>query len=97
MAFNTLGDLLHRNLRKKGLAYQVEASMVLQVFQNIAKEWWGDLSDSMRPMYVKDQVLVIAVLAPALAQELKLREKELIEAINKAVRAEAVIRLRFLA
>jgi len=97
MAFNNLGDLLYSRVRKKGLAYQVEASMVLEIFMQQAVKLWGEqVKEHLRPLYVKDQTLTVAVLSSPLAQELKLQEKKLIESVNEKIGREAVIALRFL-
>ncbi|MBI4090471.1 MAG: DUF721 domain-containing protein [Candidatus Komeilibacteria bacterium] len=97
MPFTHLSDLLGKSVRKKGLSSQVEAAMILELFQQKAKELFdASLLPSMRPLYVKDRVLTIAVLSPVLAQEIKLHEPAIIEYINAKAGGKAVEHIRFL-
>lgn len=71
--------------------------MVLEYFNQVVVGLWGDrLKQNFKPLYVRDQVLTVAVLSPVMASELKLRESSIMEAINKKIGREAVRSLRFL-
>ena len=84
MPFNDLKSLLRRNVNKKGLAYQVEAAMALEYFNQVVDQLWqGKMKERARPLYLKDHALTIAVLSPVLSQELRFKEPQIIEAINK--------------
>lgn len=97
MPFTHLSDLLGKNVRKKGLSSQVEAAMILELFQQKAKELFDpSLLESMRPLYVKDRILTIAVLSPVLAQEIKLNEPTILRYINEKAGGGVVEHLRFL-
>lgn len=97
MPFTHLSDLLGKSVRRKGLSSQVEAAMILELFRQKAKELFDvSLLPSMRPLYVKDRVLTIAVLSPVLAQEIKLREPEILDYINEKAGRGAIEQLRFL-
>ena len=97
MAFKSLGGLLRRTVQAKGLAWQVEAAMALRYFNEITTELWGDkMKDRARAMYLKDHVLTVAVLSPVLAQELRLKEKKIVNYINDKMQLEAVDHLRFI-
>jgi len=97
MPFQDLSSLLNRNIQRKGLRYQVEAAMALEYFNVIVDQFWsGRMKDRARPLYLKDQVLTIAVVSPVLGQELRQREGEIIDYINQKIGAEAVGRLRYI-
>lgn len=97
MPFQELSSILNRHVQKKGLTYQVEAAMSLQYFDEITETLWqGKMKDRAKALYLKDQVLTIAVLSPILAQELKTKEDEIQEYINKKLGTEAVIKLKFI-
>jgi len=97
MPFQDLSSIIGQHVQKKGLAYQVEAAMTLQYFDEIAEKLWeGRMKDRAKALYLKDHTLTIAVLSPLLAQELKTKESEIQEYINKKVGTEAVMKLRFI-
>ncbi len=97
MAFAPLSGLLRNSARKRGIASQVEAAMILEFFKQVARDCFGDEAlKLMRPLYVKGDVLTIAVLSPAFAQELKLRESEITRAINEKMAFVVVKHLRLL-
>jgi len=97
MAFNALSGLLKSSARKRGIASQVEAAMILEFFKQVARDIFGDEAlKLMRPLYVKEGVLTIAVLSPAFAQELKLRESDVTRAINEKMAFVVVKHLRLL-
>lgn len=97
MSFNPLGSLLRKNVQSKGLSYQVEAAMSLQYFDDVVSEIWQDkMKDRVKPLYLKDQILTIAVLSPVLAQELKLKQDQVVTKINQKAGAEIVHSLRFM-
>lgn len=51
---------------------------------------------SVKPISVSEKVLAVAVLSPALAQELKMRESVIIKQINEKIGHDAIQSLRFL-
>ncbi len=97
MSFAGLSSLLRKSITSRGLSYQVEASMALQFFDQAAEELWqGKMKDRARAMYLKDHALTIAVLSPVLSQEIRLKEAQVLEYINKKAGAEIVTKLKFI-
>ena len=71
--------------------------MILEFFtQSIETILDEQARRSVRPLYYKEYTVTIAVLSPALAQELKLNEQRIIQSINAKAGAGAVTSLRFL-
>lgn len=92
-----LGDILPKHIKKQGLSEQLEASQVLETFLQKAKEMWGEaVKQEMKPLYVKNKTLTVAVTNASLAQELKHHEKEILEHINSGKNLNLVERLRYL-
>ncbi len=97
MSVTSLGDMLPKRAQKAGIAEQVEASMVLEQFTVKAKELWGDeVVAEMKPLYIKNKTLTVAVTNASLAQEMKLHEQEILTFLNKDQSEETVERLRYL-
>lgn len=97
MPFQELSSLLNRNIQRKGLRYQVEAAMALEYFSAIVDQLWsGRMKDRVRPLYLRDHVLTVAVISPVLGQELRNREGEIIDYINQKAAAEVVDRIRYI-
>jgi predicted nucleic acid-binding Zn ribbon protein len=97
MPFQELSSILGHHVQKKGLAYQVEAAMSLQYFDEVIETLWeGKMKDRAKALYLKDHTLTVAVLSPVLAQELKSRESEIQEYINKKLGTEAVMKMRLI-
>lgn len=80
-----------------GIGQQVEASAILERFTQICQEIWGkDITEKMRPLYLKNRTITIASVSSSLAQEIKLREREILGKINKEFGPETAERIRYL-
>lgn len=97
MTFKSLGDILPKHIKKQGLGEQMQATQLLDLFLQKAKQKWGEaVEQEMKPLYIKNKTLTVAVTNAALAQELKLNEKEILEFLNKGQAVKLVERLRYL-
>ena len=95
MSFTTLSNLLHGRAQKKGLNLQVEAAMALEFFsQIVAKEFDDESKESMKPLYVRNSVLYVAVLAPVVAQEIRLHEQIIITKLNEKLGRQAITKIQ---
>ena len=71
--------------------------MALEYFNAIVDQLWsGKMKDRVRPLYLRDHVLTVAVISPVLGQELRNREGEIIDYINQKAAAEVVDRIRYI-
>lgn len=76
---------------------QIEAALVLKQFEKELNKLMGEeISEKAKAVSLKNQVLTVAVLSSAMASEVKLREAELIESINRFFEREVVKSLRFI-
>lgn len=97
MSFTKLGNLMNSKFNQSPLKKKITAALVCEEFDKIMFAVWGEkIKKSAQTMYLKDKVLSVAVLSSVVAQELKLRETELIEKINSKFGERVVERLRFL-
>ena len=93
----SLGNILPQHLKSSKVGEQLEATVVLDRFVQKAQELWGKaIEQDMRPMYLKNKTLTIAVANAALAQEMKLHEEEILTFLNDSDQGIVVERLRYL-
>ncbi len=87
---------LTRSINKAGIYKQVEAARVCDLWGEIIENMFNaDVAKGSKALKCKGGVITIAVLSSVLAQELKFKEQEIIEAINKKAGAGAVRKIRF--
>lgn len=92
-----LKNLLWKAINKAGIARQVETALVVEKAQIIVDEFLPKKESKLaKILYLKNQILTIACLSSAVAQELKLREQEIIFTLNQYFDKEIVKQLRFL-
>lgn len=95
MSFQPLGKLINKNIKKGKLAGQVEIALALEEFDNVIKKIWGkEILEKVKGMSIKEGILKAAVLSSAAGQEIKLREKEIIAAVNNKLNKKLVEYIR---
>lgn len=98
MSFQPLKDDLAKRVQKAGISEEAEAAMVLERVITVLKRLFGDDADkNMKPLYVKRGVLTVSCLSSVAAQELKLREREIVQEVNDHFGKQVVDRVRFFA
>ncbi|MGB0757246.1 MAG: DciA family protein [Patescibacteria group bacterium] len=97
MAFTSIGSILPDHIKKSKAGEQLEATVVLELFMKKAKELWGNqVEQDMKPLYVKNNTLTVAVTSSPLAQEMKLKEQEILDFLKNQNTGVVVDRLRYL-
>ena len=97
MSFIEINKIISRKFKQGPLAKQVTAALVCEEFNKIMVDVIGKKMENMaQTMYLKNKILTIACLSPVVAQELKMREGELMEKINDRLGKGIVERLRLL-
>lgn len=97
MTFTEIGKILDKKYGRSQMAQKVTASLVCEEFDKVVLELWGKKMKNMaQAMYLKNKILTVAVLSPVVAQELKIREKQLVDKLNSKFGRMTVDRLRFL-
>lgn len=91
-----LGDLLKYSVNKAGIGEQVSAAQICTAFDRLMAEQYSQIKGQAQAKYVKNGTMTIAVLSPAVGQEIKLNEWKILEILQKKFGKKAVQRLRFL-
>ncbi|HRY63486.1 MAG TPA: DciA family protein [Patescibacteria group bacterium] len=83
MSFAAIGDLLKARIGKGHFSEKVTAALVCEEFDKIMLEVFGEIiQTNAKTMYLKDKVLTVACLSPVVAQEIRIKENQLLEKIN---------------
>lgn len=99
MGFTPLGDALKGKIgAHKSIDKQLEATAIVEaaeaVFRDVFPE---DLAAHAKPLFLKNRTLTVTCTSSALAQEIRLRQSEIVEKINKKLGKAEVDRIRYLA
>ncbi|MFZ6036244.1 MAG: DciA family protein [Patescibacteria group bacterium] len=91
-----LGDILQRSINQAGIGRQVSAAMMCQEFDRWLAQRYPRIKDEVRAKFVKNGILTVAALNPAVAQEMKFHEREAVEFMQKKYGYKAVNRLHIM-
>ena len=83
--------------RSSSLSSQVDAAMVVEKTTAIFAELFGALAVQAKPLYIKNRTLTITCASAAIAQEIRLRQAEIVDKINTELGKKEVDRIRYLA
>jgi len=99
MSFTPIGDTLGDKFQASGpLKKQVEASQVVEYAQEAFIELFGEKNGALaRPLFLKNRTLTVTCATSSVAQEIRLRQGEIVESINKKLGKKEVDRIRYLA
>ncbi|MDD5043344.1 MAG: DUF721 domain-containing protein [Patescibacteria group bacterium] len=96
MSFESLGNILRGSAKKSSFRKGVEAALVIEKFHQIIKDIWGDkIVGEAKALHLKNKKLTVACMSSVAAQEIRLREKEILAAINNKLGYQAVERMRY--
>ena len=97
MALEKVQNLLPRMVQRAGISRQLEASMVCEAVDKEIKRIFGDrLGGQAKALYYRENTLTLAVLNSVLAQEIRFREAEMLDFLNKRFGEGKVERIRYL-
>jgi hypothetical protein len=97
-AFTPIKYTLNRNIQSSGLQGQVDGARVIELFSDVLRDVLGEqFMPKAKALYLKNRTLTISVTSPVIGQEVKLRESDIVKALNQKMEANLVDRLRFLA
>lgn len=95
MSFLPLKDLLPKAIRTAGISHQVQAAVVLEIFQRVLPEIVPPkVASQAKAVRFQDGHVTVQVTSSAMAQELKGREADIVQRVN-ADSPLPVERLRF--
>ncbi|PIT93771.1 hypothetical protein COU00_02560 [Candidatus Falkowbacteria bacterium CG10_big_fil_rev_8_21_14_0_10_43_11] len=95
--FHDLKNLIFNAIQRAGVSRQVEAATVVELFNKLAPEILGEaISRSAKAIYIRNNILTVECASSLIMQELRYREPEIIQAINKQAGGQAVEKIRYL-
>lgn len=98
MGFTPIKYTLHRNIQSSGLQDQVDGARAIELFSSVlATILPAELCQQVKGLYLKNRTLTVSVPSPAIGQEVKLHERQIVEQLNQKMGATVAERLRFLA
>jgi len=97
MPFIRLEQLLNRSVKQAGLTPKLAHSKVLEEFTAVIEKSFGpQASGKVKPLYLKDGVLMVACLSSALVAAITDRQRLILEEVNRPYRQAVVEQIRFL-
>lgn len=94
----SLGDILDRKQSASPVLRSAVSALVVEEANKFLAEIWGaDFLSSSRAVYLKKDILHIAFLSSAAAQEIKMFEKEIMIKINNKFGRDVIKKIRYLA
>lgn len=98
MSFTPIKKILDDSVQRAGMTDDIDASLALEAAQKIFRELFdNETAQTMKPLYVKRGVLTVSCASSVAAQELKLREREILTKLKERLGKPLVERLRFFA
>ena len=99
MPFTPIGDALQDKMTSKSpLKKQVEASEAVEAAEQVIAEMFpGELAGHAKPLFLKNRTLTVTCASSAMAQEIRLRQDEMVKKINEKIGKKEVDRIRYLA
>lgn len=95
--FYDLKSLLPKFVKRSGLAGQIETNRIIEVFNEIKERILGpELARKVRPLYLKNKVLLVASLSDEAVGQLQSREEEMIGKINKKFGPETIKKIKYI-
>jgi len=92
----SIKNLLGKSLRRANISHQVELALALEEFSKIvSQEFEGAAKDRVQALYIRDGVITVACLSAPLAQELKFRERIILDKLNKVTNSD-IKKIRYL-
>ena len=88
----SLKSLIPQRLNLYGIKETVNSSMIVEKFNELMLGEFGEelIKNKANAIYVKQKAVYVVVLSSVLAQELKFKEKQLIEILNDYYNQEVI-------
>jgi hypothetical protein len=93
----SLGEILKDKGRKSPFMQGVLSAGAIDMVNIFIEEMWGENGKKLaKAMYIKNGILVIACLSSIMAQELRMREADLINKVNSKCGGSMIKKIRYL-
>lgn len=97
MIMKSMGEILKAKSSKSPFMHSVLCAAAIDMTNIYIEEIWGEEGKKLaKAMYIKNGVLVIACLSSIMAQEIKMKEAELLNKVNAKCGSSMVKKIRYL-
>lgn len=97
MIMKSMGEILKAKGSKSPFMHSVLCAGAVDMANIFIEEIWGENGKKLaKAMYIKNSILVIACLSSIMAQEIKMKEAELINRVNAKCGSSMVKKVRYL-
>ncbi len=97
MPFIPLGDALSKRMSSNTpLKRQVEATQVVELAKGVFEEMFQELAIHINPLFLKNRTLTVSCTSSVVAQEIRLRQNEIVRQLNEKFGKQEVDRIRYL-
>ena len=94
---DSIKNLLNDFKQRSPLMKSIKASLAVEHLQKLIEQEWGNaVKDQVKVISLKNQVISIACLNPALASEIRLRELRFINNLNNEFGHETVKKMKIM-
>jgi len=94
--FQKADSLFHKKLQQAGISRQVEAMQILEIATRVLQEEFGEgTHQHAQPESIKNRTLTIAIAHPAIAQQIRMKEEQVIHQMNKALGRPEITGIQF--
>ncbi len=94
--FHDLKNLIANAVQRAGVSRQVEAATVVESFNRLAPEILGEtIAHSAKAIYVRNNILTVECGSSLIMQEVRYREPEIIQALNKQAGGQVVEKIKY--
>lgn len=94
--FKDLKSILPKTIKRAGITNQIENLRVLELYGNIVKRVIENSENTLRPVYVKDNILTVAALSAEAVKELRYFEAKIIQEINGKLGKIAIEKINYI-
>lgn len=98
MAFTPIGDSLSSKLSTDStLKRQIESADVVEQSNEVFSKIFGkEVASHIRPLFVKNRTLTVSCTTSAIAQEIRIKQQDIVMRINEKVGRNELDRVRYL-
>jgi len=90
-------DLLQKRLEQVGLKKNIETALIIEEFLKLLEKEFGSIIlKKIKPLYIKNGILSLACVSPAVVQEVNFKKEFLIDKINQKFRGEPLKDIKFI-
>lgn len=88
----SLQEILNKKFNQLGIGKSITAALVCEKFEELSVGILGEvIAQETKAVSFKDHIITVQTSSPVIAQEIKLHEQDILEAVNEKL-GEGVVR-----